>query len=75
MTTERHERAAFWRSPAGLTLVVFLVVGAVYLLLEHSAHVLGVWPLLVILPCLFMHLFMHKGHGGGHGHGGGGDER
>ncbi|MDP1702752.1 MAG: DUF2933 domain-containing protein [Aestuariivirga sp.] len=47
-----------------MTLGVFLVVGALFLLLEHCAHLLGAWPLLFLLLCGGMHFFMHRGHGG-----------
>jgi fatty acid desaturase len=67
MTTEPGEKSAFWRSPAGLALGVFLAVAALLLVLEHGAHLLGAWPLLLLLLCAGMHLFMHRGHG----HGGG----
>jgi len=46
---------SFLTSPSGLVLIGFLAIGAVYLWMEHSAHLLGV---LVWLP-----LFMHHGHG------------
>ena len=59
----------FWRSPAGLTLLVASAVGGFYLLTEHTAHLFGVLPYLFILACPLMHVFMHRGHGhGGHGH-------
>ena len=84
MTIRRDDRNVFWRSPAGLTLGVFLVVAALFLVLEHGAHLLGAWPLLFLLLCSGMHFFMHRGHGGHGGHGshdrrdsdgGSGDER
>jgi hypothetical protein len=34
---------------------------------EHLAHVVGALPLLILLACPLMHVFMHHGHGG-HGH-------
>jgi len=68
MTTRPDEKSAFWRSPAGLTLGVFLAVGVLFLVLEHSAHLLGAWPLLLLLLCGGMHFFMHRGHGGHGGH-------
>jgi hypothetical protein len=45
-------------------LLGFLVVGAFFLLTEHTAHVLGVLPFLLVLLCPLMMLFMHGGHGG-----------
>ena len=55
--------------------IAFAVVGAVFLLSEHRAHVLNALPLLLLLACPLMHIFMHGGHGGhgGHGHDGHGD--
>ena len=68
MTTGPVDRGTFWRSPAGLTLGVFLAVAALLLVLEHGAHLLGAWPLLFLLLCGGMHFFMHRGHGGHGGH-------
>jgi hypothetical protein len=65
MATRSGGAGGGWlRSRAGLALVVFLVVAAFYLLTEHTAHVYGVLPYLLILVCPLMHLFMHGGHGG-----------
>jgi fatty acid desaturase len=67
MSTGR-DSTPFLRTPAGVALLVFLAVAALLLLLEHQAHVLGAWPLLLLLLCAGMHFFMHRGHGhGGHG--------
>ena len=57
---------AFWRSPAGLTLLVAVVVGGFYLATEHRAHLFGALAFVLLLACPLMHLFMH----GGHRHGG-----
>jgi hypothetical protein len=60
----------FWRSPAGLALLVVIAVGGFYLVTEHTAHLLGALPYLLLLACPLMHVFMHHGHGGhGHQHG------
>jgi len=60
---------SFWRSPAGLTLLVAVAVGGFYLVTEHAAHLFGVLPYLLILACPLMHMFMHHGHGhGSHEH-------
>jgi len=45
-------------------LLVFLGVAAFFLITEHTAHVFGALPFLLLLLCPFMHLFMHGGHGG-----------
>lgn len=59
---------SFWRSRAGIVFIVFAVVAAAYLLLEHRAHVLPLLPFGLLLLCPLMHLFMHGGHGGHGGH-------
>jgi hypothetical protein len=41
------------------------LIGVFFLLREHSGHVTGYWPYLLLLACPVMHLF--HGHGG-HGH-------
>jgi hypothetical protein len=66
---EHPDLPSFWRSPAGLTLLVAVAVGGFYLVTEHTAHLLGVLPYLLVLACPLMHVFMHRGHGhGGHRH-------
>jgi len=67
MDHEHPEPPSFWRSPAGLTLLVAFAVGGFYLLAEHTAHVVGVLPYLLVLACPLMHVFMHGSHGHGHG--------
>jgi peptidoglycan/LPS O-acetylase OafA/YrhL len=54
----------WWRTRSGIVLCGFLLIAAFYLLTEHTAHVFGVLPFLLILACPLMHLFMHHGHGG-----------
>ena len=69
MTTERGEKGAFWRSPAGIALCVFLAIAAYFLIAEHKAHVVTFLPWLLLLACPLLHVFMHGGHGGHGGHG------
>jgi hypothetical protein len=57
----------WWRTKTGIALVGFLAVAGFFLLTEHTAHVFGALPYLLIAACPLMHLFHHKGHGG-HGH-------
>ena len=61
---------AFLRSRSGIALLGFLAVAAFFLLTEHRAHVFGYLPYALLLLCVLMHLFMHRGHGGEHEHGG-----
>jgi hypothetical protein len=53
----------FWRSKTGLVCAGFLAIAAFFLLTEHTAHVLGALPWLLLAACPLMHLFMHHGHG------------
>ena len=70
MNYEQHEQQPWWRTPIGIVTCGFLIVAGFFLLTEHTAHVLGALPWLLVLACPLMHLFMHHGHhGGGHGHG------
>jgi hypothetical protein len=64
MNDERQE-LPWWRAPIGLVACGFLIVAGFFLLTEHTAHVFGVLPWLLILACPLMH--MHHGHRGGHG--------
>jgi hypothetical protein len=59
-------------SASTLVLVGFLAIAGFYLVTEHSAHLYGILPWLLLLACPLMHLFMHHGHGG-HRHRGGGE--
>lgn len=64
---------SFWRSRAGIYLIVALGIGGLLLGYEHRIHFLGSnWLLwLPLLICVGMHFLMHGGHGG---HGSGGDK-
>jgi nitrate/nitrite transporter NarK len=60
------------RIPFGIALVAFLGIAGFFLWSEHKAHILGALPWLLLLACLFLHCFMHSGHGSHHsddGHG------
>jgi hypothetical protein len=52
-----------------LGIAVALGILAFFLISEHTAHVLGALPYLLLLACPLMHLFMHHGHGHRHGQG------
>ena len=66
MRMDINDRAnpPWWRTPFGIVLCGFLLIGAFFLLTEHTAHVFGALPYLLLLACPLMHLFMHHGHGG-----------
>ena len=57
----------FWGSRYALGLLVLGGISTYLLLSEHRAHFIGALPLLLLLACPLMHVFMHNGHGG---HGG-----
>ena len=52
----------FWRSRYGPGLAGFGLIAAYFLLSEYRAHFLGALPLLLLLACPLMHVFMHHGH-------------
>jgi hypothetical protein len=57
----------FWGSRYSIGLIVIGAVAGYFLLKEHLAHVAGALPLLLLLSCPLMHIFMHGGHGHHHG--------
>jgi len=64
MTTDSNSRAGgLLRSRTGLALLVFLIIAGFFLTTEHTAHLFGVLPFLLLLACPLMHVFMHGGHG------------
>ena len=71
MTTKQQSQGRRWLwSPTGLVLLAFLAIAAFFLVTEHTAHVFGVLPFLLVFLCPLLHLFLHGRHGGGHtGHG------
>lgn len=70
MDEPAHEPKSWLRSRSGLALLAFLTIAGFFLLTEHTAHVFGVLPYLLLLACPLMHFF-HGGHKRGHGgHGG-----
>ena len=55
--------SSFLKSRAGMVMLAFLAIAAIYLLTEHTIHVFGLLPYALLLLCPFLHLFMHGGHG------------
>lgn len=62
-------KPGYWTSLHGLATLTLIGAALYFLFVEHRAHVIQYLPLLIILLCPLMHLFMHKSHGGRH-HGG-----
>ena len=70
MVEPAHEPNGWFRSRSRLVLLAFLAIAGFFLITEHTAHVLGILPYVLLLACPLIHLF-HGGHGHGHGgHGG-----
>ena len=67
-STHDSEPRGFWGTRYALGLLVLGGIATYFLLSEHRAHFIGALPLLLLLACPLMHVFMHGGHGG---HGGG----
>jgi len=65
--TSEPDRKPWWQTRGGLALIGFLAIAGFFLLTEHTAHVFGVLPYLLLLACPLLHFFMH-----GHHHAGGG---
>jgi len=59
--------AAILRTPQGAALAALLTATLIYLLVDHTVHVLAALPFAFILLCPLMHLFMMRGMHGGHG--------
>ncbi|MEK7509092.1 MAG: DUF2933 domain-containing protein [Patescibacteria group bacterium] len=46
-----------------LILIALLVLAGGYIVADHGEHLAPYLPFAFLLGCLFMHLFMHHGHG------------
>ncbi len=62
-------KSRWWHNRSKLSFVVFLAIAGYFLWTEHQAHAIAFLPWILILGCVFMHMFMHGGHGSGHDHG------
>lgn len=58
------EAKGFWRTRYCLGMFVMGAIAAYLLVSEHRAHFIGALPLLLLLACPLMHIFIHNGHGG-----------
>ena len=70
MTTEPSQKP-WWQTRGGVALVCFVAIAGFFLLTEHTAHVFGVLPYLLLLACPLLHFFMHSHHHKGNGSAGG----
>lgn len=48
-----------------IKFVLYATIGIIvyFLITEHLAHLAGFLPFSLLFICIFMHLFMHGGHG------------
>jgi hypothetical protein len=58
----KEETMSWIRSRSGIVFLVFLGIVGFFLVTEHTAHVFGALPFLLLLACPLMH-FLHRGHG------------
>lgn len=66
MNTDEGNGNGFFKSRWSVLWIGFAAVAGFFLLSEHTAHVFGALPYLLLLACPLMHVFGHR-HGGGHG--------
>lgn len=59
------QKTSFWFTSKGLAALGLIAAASYFLLMEHRQHVWQYLPLLILLACPFMHIFMHGGHGEG----------
>lgn len=52
-----------FRNARGILLLLAAVAVAAYLAIWHGAHLAAALPVLLLLACPLLHLFLHGGHG------------
>ncbi len=67
-TNQSYRENSRSRSRGNVVLIAFLAIGGFFLITEHTAHLFGVLPYLLVLLCPLLHL-LHGGHGGHGSHG------
>lgn len=60
--TDKRVRREPIHFPLWLGFCLFLAVALFFLWEEHSAHILGALPYVLLLACPLIHLLMHRGH-------------
>ena len=64
MPSQDETPPPWWRTRFGHVAIGVAVVLLFFLLNEHTAHVFGLLPYLLLLACPLMHFFLH--HDGHH---------
>lgn len=62
-TPQKFSFSQWLRSRTGMVFIAFLAIAAFFLITEHTAHLFGVLPYVLLLLCPLLHFFMHRGHG------------
>lgn len=60
----QNNKSPWFKTPFGILAIILFVAAAYSIWTEHRVHLYNLLPLLVILICPLMHLFMHRNHGG-----------
>ncbi|MBI5273744.1 MAG: DUF2933 domain-containing protein [Chlamydiales bacterium] len=66
MNENHHKQGCCSIRPMYLVYLL-LIVGGIYLIVYHGAHLYTILPFLIVLLCLLMHLFHNKHHGNNKG--------
>lgn len=66
MPQDMLSRSSWWVRRHWLAITGLTIIG-LYLVIQHTTHVLTFLPFALLLLCPLMHVFMHGGHGN-HGH-------
>ena len=56
-----------WSTAARIAFFGFAAIAAFFLITEHTAHLFGILPFLLLAACPLMHFFHHRDGHGGHG--------
>lgn len=62
----QNKKAPWYKTPFGILALVLFAGAAYSIWTEHRVHLYNLLPLLLILVCPLMHLFMHGNHGNDH---------
>lgn len=61
-TSQKFTFSEWLWSTTGMVFIAFLAIASFFLITEHTAHLFGVLPYVLLLLCLLLHFFMHRGH-------------